>query len=486
MDSSETNAKKNRGKIYTPAHIVKHILNLGEYCGKNILKKHVIDNSCGDGAFLIEVVERYIKEALLDKISPQEISADLETYIHGIEINKKEHSKCIENLNLTCKKYNLTDIKWDVICADATKITKYNNKMSFVVGNPPYVRVHNLGNNFEKIKGFNLTKSGMTDLFIVFYEIGLKMLNKNGILSYITPSSLFNSLACKDLRKYITDKKLLTKVVDLKHNQVFNATTYTAIMVLDNNNKNTNIKYFEYDITKNNVVFIDNLEYSDFYFAKNFYFGKKDELKQLKQIAEQKNDKSILEVKNGFATLDDEFFIGEFDFKNYVIPIIKASTGEEKQCLYPYKNACLLPYETLAKDRKIKEYYEENKTKLSKRSLEKKSKWYAFGRSQGINDVSKTKYAINSLVKDTNSIKLIKCPSGVGVYSGLYILTEIPENIIKDIIVNEKFIKYVKMLSKYKNGGYYTFSSSDLAKYMQYELRKRRIQHGQLNLFKSN
>ena len=56
--------------------------------------------------------------------------------------------------------------------------------MDYVLGNPPYVRVHNLGDSFDLIKNFLFAQNGMTDLYIVFYEIGLRMLNKDGILGY--------------------------------------------------------------------------------------------------------------------------------------------------------------------------------------------------------------------------------------------------------------------------------------------------------------
>ena len=313
----------------------------------------------------------------------------------------------------------------------------------------------------------------MTDLFIVFYEIGLKMLNKNGILAYITPSSLFNSLACKDMRKYFVNNRLIRKVVDLKHNQVFeNATTYTTIMVLSNKNSKDVVEYYEYNFEQNQLLNIDELSYDSFYINNNFYFMKSSELNHLKHIITYKSSSEEIDVKNGFATLNDKFFIGKFNFKDFVIPVVKASTGEEKQCIFPYQNGSLVPYDVLTQNKKLKKYYEENKKSLMSRSIEKGSQWYAFGRSQAIKDVYKTKYAISSIIKDIDSIKLVKCPIGVGIYGGLYILTNMQESIIKKIIFNQEFLDYVKMLGKYKSGGYYTYSSSDLRKYLLYNLKK--------------
>lgn len=57
--------------------MVKNILNLADY--KNVLEKHIIDNSCGDGAFLCEIVQIYINEA--KNLSKNEIKNHLETFI---------------------------------------------------------------------------------------------------------------------------------------------------------------------------------------------------------------------------------------------------------------------------------------------------------------------------------------------------------------------------------------------------------------------
>ena len=62
-DSSErrtVNKEKRLGQIFTPQYLVEDILDFAGYSNSNnILEKHIIDNSCGDGAFLCEIVRRY-------------------------------------------------------------------------------------------------------------------------------------------------------------------------------------------------------------------------------------------------------------------------------------------------------------------------------------------------------------------------------------------------------------------------------------------
>ena len=480
---SETNTisiEKLKGRFYTPKFIVENILDLSGYHGQMILRKHAIDNSCGNGAFLIAIVNRYCEEFLKYSSDLQSLSNELSKYIHGIEIDEIECKKCIENLNYTVKQYGLYNIKWDVFCADTLSIDKYNRKMDFVLGNPPYVRVHNLGNSFNNIKKFSFSQNGMTDLYIVFYEIGLKMLNDRGTLGYITPSSFFNSLAGKYMRYYLVENNLIDKIVNLKHFQAFSATTYTTITILKNNRKDNTIEYYQFEDKNNFPYYVDTLSVKDYYIGDNFYFADKKSLNELRAILSYNTEKDYFAVKNGFATLADNFFIGNFDFNKFTIPVVKASTGKRYKCIFPYSQGKLIPYQELTSEVEIKKYYESNKEILLKRSLEKKGAWYGFGRTQGINDVYRCKYSINALIKTLFDLKLIKCDIGVGVYSGLYILTEVNENELREMLFSEDFISYISLLGKYKNGGYYTFSSKDLKNYLEYKyVQKRGVRNGQ-------
>lgn len=478
--------RKKNGRIYTPLNIVRNILDLSGYTDNNILKKHVIDNSCGDGAFLTEIVERYCKNALKNQISLDSLKKDLSTYIHGIEIEPSECEKCIANLNSVINKYNIPSVFWDIRCADSLTVQEYNGKMDFVLGNPPYVRVHNLGETLDCVKQYKFAKQGMTDLYIVFYEIGLQMLNKNGVLGYITPSSFFTSVAGKRMREYFVKENLIDKIVDLKHFQPFNSVTYTTIVILKNNKLNKEINYYNFDNNKLIPYYVDTLTSENYYICGDFYFSNKEELFKLNKVLSFDKHQKFFDVKNGFATLADGFFIGDLPFSEYVIPVLKASTGKWMQCFFPYRNNKLVPYEELASNPRINQYYYDNKETLQSRSLENKLNWHGFGRTQGIKDVGVCKYAINSLLRGIEDIRLEKCAAGTGVYSGLYILTDVSEEEIKSILLSEEFIEYVSMLGKYKNGGYYTFSSKDLKCYLNYKyVQNGEYKYEQFGIFKN-
>lgn len=467
--------EKENGRFYTPDYMVCNILDMAEYKGEGILKKHVIDNSCGDGAFLAEITRRYYCEAKKANFTSEEIKNDLENYIHGIEIEKVERDKCIDRLNRFFSERQIKEIKWDIICGDALTVEKYNGKMNYVFGNPPYVRVHNLGSSVDEIKSFSFAQSGMKDLYIVFYEIGIRMLSNNGVLGYITPSSFFNSLAGLCLRETLVSENLIDKICDLKHFRAFSATTYTTIAVLKKGRKNEKTLYYRFDEKEKKPYFLETLTASDYYIFKNFYFSKKEELKKLYDIYSNRK-KSEICVKNGFATLCDDVFINDFKFSSkYIIPVVKASKGIKKTAFFPYTATGKLVEENEIKtDKNMYSYLKENEEKLLKRSNEKKNNWYAYGRSQAIKDTFRDKFSLNSIIRDEKDIKFSDAPIGTGVYGGLYILSDtVPAKKIKETLKTEEFANYVRLLGKYKSGGYYTFSSKDVKAYLDYKFAEK-------------
>ena len=462
---------KTRGKIYTPNYLVKNICDMGGYVTGKINKKHVIDNSCGDGAFLCEIVERYINDYLAFSDNKEILKNEIEKFIHGIEFSDIESEKCKENMQSICSKYGIEDVKFDVVCADTLQVLpKYAGKMDYVLGNPPYVRVHNFGESYDEFKDFEFGQGGMSDLYLVFYEVGIKMLNENGVLSYIAPSSFFTSLAGRNFRNWILETNKVISICDLKHFQPFNATTYTAIVTISNSKTNDVINYYEYDSENLRPRKISELMQSDYSICDNFYFATKSTLKRLRKILEFIPFGSTISVKNGFATLADKVFIGNFDFDSkYIIKVLKVSTGKWYQCIFPYnQHGKLITLKELESDNELYSYMLSQKENLVRRDAEPRSDWYGFGRTQAINDVKYNRIGINSLYKDINDVKVSELPAGTGCYSGLYIMGEFSFDEICKALKNKEFVEYVSMLGKYKSGGYYTCSSKDIKQYLNH------------------
>lgn len=483
------NAAKLYGRVYTPHYIVKLMLDyVGYVDSESILCKHIIDNSCGNGAFLVEIVRRYCNAHISAGGGLDDLKQSLATYIHGIEIDPQECETCKHNLNNTVEAFGLTDVCWDVICEDTLTTPSYNSKMDYVVGNPPYVRVHNLSDStYQHVKKFTFAQGGMTDLFVVFFEIGFRMMSPHGKMCLITPSSWLNSVAGGVLRSYLATNKLLNGVIDLGHHQAFKATTYSLISRFSQTPSEI-VEYNTFDekqLRKNHCC---NIALSEMNIGGVFYLANSTTLRHLREIRTTPHPQSV-RVKNGFATLADDVFIGDWNFSGMTIDVIKSSTGKWYKCLFPYSNSKPIPLSEIQRQfPDVYDYYISKKGALCKESKEPESasqqdlfggapsvnkesnSWHLFGRTQAINDVAKDKIAINSVIKDRNSIKLSFVPKGKGVYGGLYMLSTVGIEKIRELVTAEEYIAYISALKNYKSGGYYTCSAKDIELYLNYKL----------------
>jgi len=108
-----------------------------------------------------------------------------------------------------------------------------------VIGNPPYIRIQAMQEwaseqvEFYK-KKYKAASKGNYDIYVVFVEKALSLLNAKGRLGFILPHKFFNAQYGESLRGVIAKGKHLAKVVHFCDQQVFeNATTYTCLMFLD-------------------------------------------------------------------------------------------------------------------------------------------------------------------------------------------------------------------------------------------------------------
>lgn len=468
----EAAQRKVHGAVYTPEFIVNLILDTAGYVTE-IRQRHVIDNSCGDGAFLRAVVRRYC-ESFPAQARRATLRDELATYIHGLDTDAAAIWECRENLDAVAAEFRVTGVEWDIHCASALTEPRYEGGMDFVVGNPPYVRVHNLQSSYDSVKGFAFAQRGMTDLYLVFIELGLRMLTARGKMCLITPSSFLRSLAGTGLRRFVEERRCISKVIDLEHFQAFEATTYTMITLFEPEERHSQIAYYTMSNPRE-TRFIEMLSYADVFIEGKLYFSPTAQLRVVQEIEDafaRRTTRSV-KVKNGFATLADRVFIGDFPFTEGTIPVIKASTGAWTRCIYPYD-----PYGqplslTAMKDfTAAMDYLETHRETLMARDTDSRSEsWFLFGRSQGLKDVPVAKTAISSLIRDTGSVKVNPAPPGSGVYGGLYVLGP-KARVIDAALGSEDFLAYIKVLKNYKSGGYYAFSSGDVERYLAYVLER--------------
>lgn len=108
-----------------------------------------------------------------------------------------------------------------------------------VIGNPPYIRIQELQKSDPKQAKYFKDKyasagKGNYDIYVVFIEKGLRLLNKRGYQSYILPHKFFNAKYGEPVRELISRGKHLSKIVHFGDEQIFEgASTYVCLLFLN-------------------------------------------------------------------------------------------------------------------------------------------------------------------------------------------------------------------------------------------------------------
>jgi hypothetical protein len=108
-----------------------------------------------------------------------------------------------------------------------------------VVGNPPFIPIQNLkewapleAEAYQRI--YAAAGSGNFDLYVVFVEKGLRLLNHHGWLGFILPNKFFYARYGEALRGLISKGKYLAQVVHFGDQPVFTgAIPYICLLLLN-------------------------------------------------------------------------------------------------------------------------------------------------------------------------------------------------------------------------------------------------------------
>lgn len=143
----------------------------------------------------------------------------------------KTHFDSFINVSLNHKDYMFND--WE-------------NKYDGIICNPPYLKFHDYDNKQILQEVENKLKfkfNGFTNLYTLFLLKSVFQLNKDGRAAYIIPSEFLNSDYGKLIKEYLLKTKTLRHlfVIDFKENVFDDAMTTASILLLANDNNNSEI-----------------------------------------------------------------------------------------------------------------------------------------------------------------------------------------------------------------------------------------------------
>lgn len=372
--------RKKQGIFYTPEYITKYIVEntVGKYLEENPDKLEsikILDPACGSGAFLNQAHSFLLSQY---KIRDEEKQLELQrqgkaTGLFDLKWVENDKSILLNNLfgvDLSPESVEITKLALWLKTAKATeplqnldnnikcgnsliddpevagnRAFNWNNEyketmdeggFDVIIGNPPYIRVQRFVNSVSEEIFYNEkyeSSTGKYDAYVLFMEQAYKLLNYKGIAGFILPHKFLNTDYGRGIRKFLSEKKCLYKIIDFGTNQVFgDATTYTCV-VLITKSQNDNLKFIITEpenlpsisgFTEGSIAY-DKLNFNSW----NLLDSKKQDI--LEKIS---HGKSVLGdlvggIYQGIVTTGDDIFIlsGEI-VGNYFVGYSKAIQQE--------------------------------------------------------------------------------------------------------------------------------------------------------------
>lgn len=467
----------NNCQIPTPIEYAKIMLDYAGY--KNgLYGKSILENSCGEGNILCEIVNRYIEDSIDSGYSNATIAQGLENDIEGIEIDDNKVSVCLDNLNRILMKYDIGKVRWNIHKGDYLKLK--NKKYDYIIGNPPYITYHGMDESQRKyLKGKYVScKRGRFDYCYAFIEKSISSLNKNGILVYLVPYSIIKNKFAAGLREIL--RPYIFEIYDYSGIKIFpDAITSSIILVCKNQDNGGDIHYFAMKKKEDHKLERNVLNDKWFFSIEN---------------EEGKRFGDYFEVYNSVATLlNDAFLLEDYEEnENYILingqtiekeitypaistkSINKSKKNDRKKLLiifpYEYKKGKLRHYDLNEFQMKFPGayiYLNSYREKLDKRKKDKNAKWFEYGRSQALSRVFGRKLVMPMVI--TNSVKTHYGTYKTIPYAGYFIKCRCRSKLklsdAKKILESKEFYDYVIRHGTPTTPTSYRISVNDIKEY---------------------
>jgi len=310
-----------------------------------------------------------------------------------------------------------------------------------IIGNPPYIRIQAMqesqpmGVEYFKLN-YQSAGQGNYDIYAVFVERGLSLLNSSGVLGFILPHKFFNAEYGEPLRELISKGRHLSHIVHFGSQQVFpGATTYTCLLFLTRS-KNRKCRFVSVpDLVawiKNGTGVLGEISSEKVNgVIWNFSVGPGSELiERLKSLPFKLGDMADIFV--GLQTSADDVFIldcvaestrtirlrskslqAEITLEKDLLHPLVSGTDVQGYGPLPQRQFILFPYDVVDEAAqlisfedltnrypKTADYLFQNKKRLQDREKGKfkDSTWHRFGRSQNLGIQGRVKICVPRLV----------------------------------------------------------------------------------------
>lgn len=226
------------GEVFTRRWVVETILDMVGYTAdRDLAETLLVEPACGSGAFLRAIAERL-------SASCRAHGRSLQDAVHAVRAfdlleRNVQASRDVVNEQLLADGWEPAQIDKIVYAwigqGDYLLHEHEPRSVDFVVGNPPYIRLEDVPDaRTSAYRSMCSTMGGRADIYIGFYEVGLRSLKPGGRLGFICADRWMRNQYGQKLRELVSCRFSVELVltmhdVDAFHEQV---SAYPAITVI--------------------------------------------------------------------------------------------------------------------------------------------------------------------------------------------------------------------------------------------------------------
>ncbi len=237
---------ETKGVVYTKRWVVELLLDLAGYRSENnLVDATAVEPAAGEGTFLGPMIERLLescrqfrrdlsecRDSLIAFELDEESASRARTLATDILLRNGVERALTESL---AKAWIRTgDFLFEAISIEA----------DFVIGNPPYVRLEDIPEETARLyRDAYPTMRGRADLYIAFFEAGLRQLKESGVCAFICADRWMRNQYGGELRELVTSGFSVDVVIEMHNADAFHdeVDAYPAITVIRRHRQGTTV-----------------------------------------------------------------------------------------------------------------------------------------------------------------------------------------------------------------------------------------------------
>jgi adenine-specific DNA-methyltransferase len=235
---STAESVQGHGEVFTRRWVVELILDLVGYTAdRDLAEMKAVEPACGSGAFLAPMVERLRDSARLHGRDLGDAWGAIEAVdlvSANVELSRTVVRESLGSAGISAGAADELASAW-VRTADFLLEPPAERSVDFVVGNPPYVRLEAVARDrSDAYRRACETMGGRADVYIGFYEHGLRALRDDATLGFICADRWMRNAYGARLRAMVSEGWAVETIISMTGVDAFEdeVDAYPAITIL--------------------------------------------------------------------------------------------------------------------------------------------------------------------------------------------------------------------------------------------------------------